>query len=110
VHLFLERFVLPILATTVITVIALNPLKFDVRQRVSLCVAVLAFAYFVGHSLQKNRSVPVQATPQAVEIPQRTGDATTTGPNSPAVTGDNNKVIYVQPAPKDQKAPPKKKE
>jgi hypothetical protein len=109
VPIFLERFVLPVLAAATITVIALNPLRFDRQQRISLLVAVLAFAYFVGYTIHKNRSGAGQTTPQAVEIPKKTGDARTTGPKSPAVTGDNNKINYDQSSPKVQK-PTKKKE
>jgi hypothetical protein len=109
VPVFLEKFVLPILAAAILTVIALNPFNLDSKQRISLLVAVVALAYFIGHTIYKRVPGSGQPTPQAVEIPKRTtGDATTTGPNSPAVTGDNNKIIYGQPPPKDQKAPKKK--
>ena|ERR1022692_637855 len=63
--IFLERFVLPVLATSVITVILLNPFKWDWQQRVSILVFVFALAYFVGHTLTKKRPL---VTP-LVEIP-----------------------------------------
>jgi hypothetical protein len=108
VRIFFERFVLPVLAATVITVIVLNSLKLDLKQRISLCVAVLALAYFVGHSLGRNTPAPAQPAAQDVDIPKKTGDATTIGPESPAVTGNNNKIIYEQPHAKDHKPQTKK--
>ena len=39
---------------------------------------------------------------------QKTGDATTSGPQSPAVTGDGNQFKYDQPPPPDQKPKPPK--
>ena len=40
VPVFLERFILPVLAAAIVTVIVLNPLKFDWQQQVSLAIAV----------------------------------------------------------------------
>jgi hypothetical protein len=54
VPVFLERFILPALATVLIGVILLNPLKVDWQQQTSLAVAVVALAYFVGHTVYKN--------------------------------------------------------
>jgi hypothetical protein len=39
---------------------------------------------------------------------QKTGNATTSGPQSPAVTGDGNQVNYDQPSQPEQKPKPSK--
>ncbi len=64
--IFLERFVLPVLATSVITVILFNPFKWDLQQRISAFVLVLALAYFVGHTLTKKKLETVPAAQQQV--------------------------------------------
>jgi len=87
--IFLERFVLPVLATSVITVILLNPFKWDWRQRTSLFVAVIALAYFVGYSLTKGKPaisplVGIAPTAPQSQVNQRAGDC------SANASGDDN--------------------
>jgi hypothetical protein len=96
VPIFLERFVLPIFAALMVGVILLNPLKFDMRQRTSLCIGVLALAYFVGHTLHKSRpsTDEPQSKPEVVQSAPESGDATTSGDNSPAVPGNGNTIVY----------------
>jgi hypothetical protein len=108
--IFLERFLLPVLAAAVMTVIVLNPFKLDRPQRISLLVCVLAGAYFVGHTLYKRNSAPTHGATPKVEGPKKTGDATTYAPKSPAVTGDGNKITYDQSTTHPEKKPetPKK--
>lgn len=53
VPVFLERFLLPALATALIGVILINPFKLDWQQQASLAIAVVAVAYFVGHTVHK---------------------------------------------------------
>jgi hypothetical protein len=105
VPIFLERFVLPVLATAVIVLIVLNQLKLDLQQRIALLVGVLAFAYLIGYSLTKGKSVATQ-TPMA-EAPSKSGDATTSGSNSPGVTGNGNTFQYDQSSPPQKQKPPK---
>lgn len=64
VPIFIERFVLPILATAMIAVIILNPLKLDLQQQISLAIAVIAFAYFVAHSVYKKNISRETTAPQ----------------------------------------------
>lgn len=99
---FLERFVLPILAALIVGVILLNPFKFDRQQQLSLLLAVVGFAYFVGYTLHKNKTLaPAQTSASdPVAPPKRSGDASTSGPNSPANTGDGNTFNNDQPPPK----------
>ncbi len=51
-----------------------------------------------------------QVTPHVMEAPKKSGDATTTGPNSPAVTGEGNQIQYNQTPPDSNGATKKKKE
>jgi len=107
--IFLEKFVLPVLAAGLITVVIVNPFKFDWHQRISLLVCILAAAYFVGYSLYKSKPAPTHGGAPVVDAPKKTGDATTSGAQSPAVTGDKNKIIYDQsPHPEKKPEPPKK--
>jgi hypothetical protein len=109
VPIFLERFVLTVLAGGVITLVILNPLKWDWQQRTSFLVVIVAAAYFVAHTLTLKKPTSSQAPAPAIEAPRKTGDAATTGPNSPAVTGDSNQIQYNEASPDNQK-PAKKKE
>jgi hypothetical protein len=62
VPVFLERFMLPALAAVLVAVILLNPFKLDWQQQGSLAIAVVAVAYFVGHTVHKtNRRVQMPA-------------------------------------------------
>ena len=90
VPVFLEKIVLPILATAVITVILLNPFRLDRPQRISLLVIVLATGYLIGHTLHKQKLESAKPPAPAIEAPRKSGDATTSGSNSPANTGNGN--------------------
>jgi hypothetical protein len=56
VHLWFERYILPICAAIVFGVVILNPLKLDWPQRLSLLVAISAFAYFLAHTIHKPKA------------------------------------------------------
>ena len=75
---FFERFVLPILATLVVGVILLNPFKLDRQQQLSLFLAVVCFAYFVGYTLHKNKALaPAHTAASAQAEPSKgSGNAT----------------------------------
>ena len=102
VPVFLERFVLPALATVLIGVILLNPFKFDWQQQTALAIVVVALAYFFGHTVhlhnQLGKSLVISPTAEQSTAqppsPHISGPATTAGENSPAVTGDSNTVTY----------------
>ena len=70
-RLWLERFVLTICAAVVISLTILNPLKLDWQQRVSLALAVSAFAYFIGHTLHKPTAAPVLPDPRITHLEQQ---------------------------------------
>jgi hypothetical protein len=104
-YIFLEKFILPILAACVVTIILVNPMKFDKRQRVSLLIVVLALAYFTAHTVSMRKAAETQ-TPAPTTVTHTTGSATTSGAQSPAITGPGNTVTYGTPSP--QKETPKK--
>lgn len=70
-HLWLERYVLPICATVVFGLTILNPLKLDWQQRISLAIAISAIAYFVGHTLRKPVTVPTPPDPRISFLEQQ---------------------------------------
>jgi hypothetical protein len=80
-------------------------MKFDIPQGISLAIAVLALAYFVGHSLHKKRADfgSSQSVPPKVMEPSQTGNASTSGDQSPAITGSGNSVEYKSSEPTSQK-------
>jgi len=71
VHLWLERYVLPICATVVFGLTILNPLKLDWQQRISLAIAISAIAYFVGHTLRKPAAAPAQSDQRITFLEQQ---------------------------------------
>jgi hypothetical protein len=111
VSIFVERFVLPILATAMTGVIILNPFKWDVRQRIASAVAIIAIAYFVSHTMMLKRTetppanltvAPLTPVPPSIT----TGPVTTSGPDSPVVIGGGTVSLDTPP---DKKKPPKGK-
>jgi urea transporter len=60
---FLERFVIPILATSVVTVILLNPFKWDWVQRTTLLVGIVFTAFFFAYTDYKARQVSSSSVP-----------------------------------------------
>jgi hypothetical protein len=137
VPIFLEKVVLPVLATVVTISLLVNPMSFDWPQRLSLFLAVIFLAYFVSHTLHiRNEAIrtgsvvlqnrakqhvdkPVGNSPSSPSLgtpagsqrpaPHKSGNATTSGDESPAVTGDGNTITYGQPSDsKNSKAEPPK--
>lgn len=64
VPVFLERFILPAFAATVVLLAVANPMKFDTTQRVTGVIALIFAAYFVAHTVYKapqNAQSPLSA-------------------------------------------------
>jgi hypothetical protein len=93
--IFLERFVLTILAAVATGVCLLNPFKFDTSQRVSLFLAIAFFAYFVAHTANRAKvATPVPPPPQQ-NVPTTSngnGPATANGSGSVANSGNGNTI------------------
>jgi hypothetical protein len=58
VPLWVERYLIPICAAIVFGIVILNPLKFDWQQRLSLVIAISAFAYFLAHTVHRPKLGP----------------------------------------------------
>jgi hypothetical protein len=69
--LWLERFILPILATVVFGAIILNPFKFDRQQRLSLFLAICAAAYFLAHTIHKPKPLAQADSEQRMSFLER---------------------------------------
>lgn len=109
-RVFLERFLLAVLAGAVITLVMLNALKLDWHQRIALLVILLAAAYLIGYTVQKTKPPATPATdttsPMNAEHPAApSGPASTQGDQSPAVTGNDNFITYGPTPPRKQKKP-----
>lgn len=105
---FIELFSLPFCVLILYGLLTMNSKRLDVPQRISLGVAVVALAVFLGCTLAKKpKSAGVSPTASAPQ-PAKSGSATTSGGNSPAITGDGNTVNYEHPSAK--RPTPSKKE
>ena len=102
---FIERFVLPILAAIVMGGCVLNPWKWDWTQRISLILSMIFLAYFFAYTSYQGGSETTK-TPVVPATTRVSGDARTTGDNSPANTGDGNSFQSDQ-KPKPSQAKPK---
>ena len=58
VQLFLERYLLPACAAATVTLLLVNPMKFDWTQRVTLGLSILFFAWFTAHTVSRNGRQP----------------------------------------------------
>jgi hypothetical protein len=56
VPIFVERFLLSVLAGIIVLLLLSNPMKFDNTQRVTGILAVIFLAYFAAHSIHKLRT------------------------------------------------------
>jgi len=97
VPIYLEKFVLPLCVTVVVLVWA-NPMKLglDLVQKISLSVAVIAFAYFVAHTLHKARpAAPASQAPAESEHVNKLDNVTRGGPSNlppPPVSGTTSEL------------------
>jgi hypothetical protein len=107
--IFLERFVLPILATLVVGIILLNPFKFDRQQQISLFLAVVLVAYFVGYTIHKNQKHSVTSLPlEPPSVAQPEPVNKTYGPQSP-IMPNNSGTVKITNEPSEGGSPPVKK-
>jgi hypothetical protein len=71
---WLERFVLTVLAAAFLSLVILNLMKLDYTQRITLGIAIVAISYFVGHTIYVARSAPVAQSPGSAPIPKETNE------------------------------------
>jgi hypothetical protein len=63
VSVFLEKFLLPTSSALVVLFLVTNPMKFDWTQRITGGLAIILVAYFVSHTLQKEKAAQLVAAP-----------------------------------------------
>jgi hypothetical protein len=92
VPVFLEKYVLPVLATVTTALVFMNPMKFDWSSRIALFIGVLAIAYLLSHQLHlRNEAIRTGTAPTnaaAGTQPTVTQNAQDCASN---VAGDKNK-------------------
>jgi hypothetical protein len=92
---YLERFVIPILAASVITIILLNPFKWDAQQRITLFFGVSFLAYFFAYTSYKTRQES-----SAPAISQQATDSTCSN-----VSAGKNANVNCSPSTESKDAP-----
>jgi len=83
VPVFGEKFVLPVLATAVMAIVILNPMKWDWQSRLALFVGITAFAFLLSHQIHlRNEAIrtgtaptPAQSNSPAARIEQNAKDS-----------------------------------
>jgi hypothetical protein len=83
VLVFLERYVLAVTAALTVLMVATNPMGFDWKQRISGGLALVLFAYFVGHTVYKaSREVKTSVvdqqtivTPNSARAPEKSAQS-----------------------------------
>ncbi len=101
---FIERFLLVVCAAAFFGLVINNTMSFNPLQRIGLGTALVGVSLFLGATVYKATQ---PATIAPIEQPKTSGDAATSGPNSPAVSGSGNDINYDQSA-HPEKKPPKK--
>ena len=84
VPVFLEKVILPLLATVITAFVLLNPMKFDWQSRIALTVGLLAFAFLISHQIHlRNEAIRLGSAPKIEGAPtpgeSPTGSASATG-------------------------------
>jgi len=103
-----KDFILPVIVGLVVWIVPtfLAGRKFDVQARVYLLFALCFAALFVTRWAQLHKR---QGSTKQPPVAIQTGNATTSGTESPAVTGSGNKITYGQaPNPSQRNPKPKK--
>jgi hypothetical protein len=68
VPVYLEKYLLPILATITTGIVLLNPMKFDIPSRIALFIAISAFAFLISHQLHlRNETIRTGTAPKTAE-------------------------------------------
>ena len=76
--IWLERFVLALLVAGFVSLVMLNVMKFDTTQRVTLAISIIAFSYFVGHTIvttRAKRSPNMPPVQHSAQVPTSVGPA-----------------------------------
>lgn len=99
VPIFSEAFLIPVLVAIAGEVILSFILKWGWRRRIYVLVAICSLAYVISYTLGHTGSTgQTSQNPASTAAPRISGDATTYGNDSPAVTGDRNQITYGESA------------
>lgn len=118
VPVFFEKFILPLLATSIVVLIWTNPMKFDWPSRIGLCIGLFALAYVAAHQTHLRNEALRIGTPPATQLsggvstPLQTVPPTvntTTGTGSPILPNNNGDVTINNDTPKSKDSAPKDK-
>jgi hypothetical protein len=97
VPVWVEKVVLPVLAAALMALIFVNPMKFDWPQRISLFIALLAFSYFLSHTLhlrnEANRLGSVKRSSQGSSPAKVQPGSATSTINQKAEDSDCSNVV-----------------
>jgi hypothetical protein len=69
VLLFAEKVVLAAVVPS-LTLLAVNPMRFDPHQQVSAAIAVVAIGYFVAHTLERKNEAQKPFVPLVQSAPE----------------------------------------
>ena len=89
--MFYEKFVLPVLAASVIPVVILNPLKLDLQSRIASFVAVAAVAFLACHQLDLRNNAK-SPSPTSTQPFAPASVVQQSGPCSANVDGSGNRT------------------
>jgi hypothetical protein len=81
---FVELFLIPLLVTIFGGIILLNPLKWGLQARIVLAVAILGFAYFLGHAVHNHLKHKTALASRITQVSRAS--------NSPNIVGNQNRV------------------
>lgn len=81
-------------------------LSYFLVGSLTLLVALIVWTRAIDKYWEEHPPSPAPVAGPQKPAPAKSGNATTTGNNSPAVTGDGNRIIYSQPS--DSKEPKSK--
>ena len=104
VPVFIERFLLVVCAAAFYGMVITNTMSFNGLQRIGLGCALVGIALFLGATAYKQTQPKVSTLPTTINQPAPApATITTSGPQSPVVTGNANTVTIQDslPAKKD---------
>lgn len=116
VPVFLERFLLVVLATAFWQIVMSNAMKLDIHYRIGIGIVLIGLAYITAHAVYKNKPKTDAArsaatltaprssanNPKSADEKASTGSATATGTNVVANTGNSATISNGTSPPKDE--------
>ena len=104
--IFIERFLIVVCATAFYGLIINNTMGLDKHQRISLAIALIAIAYFLGHTAYKRPKTQQPAVATTLQASPPTVSQTATDSTCTNVTAGNNANVNCSPQKESKDAPP----